>query len=205
MQKFLVYQSTLTIYSLLAIILRWNFFGGTMQVMWGAALIGFASQALVIMGILLFSFNRKITHKLITFIYHLLGKLHIMKNVDSRIESLEFQLSSFHTCNKELFKNRRLLLETYVCTAIQLTAIFIIPYCIYRSFSLNGARVVDMVASQAFVTMVSCFVPLPGAVLIWRLITYYGTIALSAPFSHLGRKSKREREEEEIEKTKTNI
>ncbi len=227
MQKFLVYQSTLTVYSLLAIILRWNFFGGTMRVMWGAALIGFASQALVIVAILLFSFNRKITHKLITFIYHLLGKLHIMKDVDSRIESLEFQLSSFHTCNKELFKNRRLLLETYVCTAVQLTATFIIPYCIYRSFSLHGARVVDMVASQAFVTMVSCFVPLPGAaggselsflgffgmfftketiqpaVLIWRLITYYGTIALSAPFSHLGKKSKKEREAEESEKEKT--
>ena len=74
MQKFLVYQSTLTIYSLLAIILRWNFFGGTMQVMWGAALIGFASQALVIMGILLFSFNRKITRKLITFISQVDGK-----------------------------------------------------------------------------------------------------------------------------------
>lgn len=220
MQKFLVYQSTLTVYSLLSILLRWQFFGGTMQVMWGAALLGFASQALVIVGILLFSFNRKVTHKLINFVFRLLAKLRIIKDADSKIDNLESQLSSFHNCNRELFKNRRLLLETYVCTAIQLTATFIIPYCIYRSFSFNSARVVDMVSSQAFVTMVSSFVPLPGAaggselsflgffgmfftqetlqpaVLVWRLITYYGTIAISAPFSHLAKKGKDEDKEE---------
>lgn len=222
MQKFLVYQSTLTVYSLLAILLRWQFFDGAMKVMWGAALLGFASQALVIVGILLFSFNRKITHKLITFVFRILANMHIIKDASTKIENLENQLSSFHNCNRDLFKNRRLLLETYVCTAVQLTATFIIPYCIYRSFSFDGARVVDMVASQAFVTMVSSFVPLPGAaggselsflgffgmfftqetlqpaVLVWRLITYYGTIAISAPFSHL---AKKEKEKNTTEKT----
>lgn len=217
MQKFLVYQSTLTVYSLLAILLRWQFFQGSMKIMGGAALVGFASQAIAIVGILLFSFNRKITHKLLTFIFTILAKLHIIKDADTKIKNLEIQFSSFHDCNRDLYRNRKLLLETYVATAIQLTAIFIVPYCVYRAFSLNGARVIDMVASQAFVTMVSCFVPLPGAaggselsfmgffgmfftqetlqsaVLVWRLITYYGTIVISMPFSHLAKREKKRR------------
>lgn len=212
MQKFVVYQSTITTYSLLAILLRYQYFSGQFKVMGGLALFGFLSQAVVIVGLLLFSFNQKITHKLLTFIFTLLSKLHIIKNADTKIKGLEEQLSSFHECNRQLYKNRKLVLETYVCTVIQLTAMFIIPYCIYRSFNLNGARVVDMICSQAFVTMVSSFIPSPGAaggseisflgffgsffsketiqsaVLVWRIITYYGTIAISAPFSHLAKK-----------------
>ena len=211
-QKFLVYQSTLTLYSLLAILLRFDYFNGTLNaVMWSFAMFGFASQAIVIVGLLLFSFNRKITHKLIVFIFTVLSKLHIIKNPESRIKGLEEQLESFHTSNRDLYKNRKLLVETYVLTAIQLTTIFIVPYCVYRSFNLSGESIINMICSQAFVTMASYFIPLPGAagaselsfmvffgaqfsaetiksaVLVWRFITYYFTILISAPFSRLAK------------------
>ena len=83
--------------------------------------------------------------------------------IDASDPGFERQLESFHDCNKELYKNRRLVVTAYVCTAVQLTAIFIIPYCVYRSFNLSGAPVSDMICSQAFVTMATCFIPLPGA------------------------------------------
>lgn len=211
-QKFLVYQTTIVSYSAIAMMLRFNYFDTQLSgVMWGFAVFGFASQAFVIVALLVFSFNRKFTHVIITFAFKLLAKLHFIKNPEDRIEGLESQLSYFHDSNRELYKNRRLLLESYVCTAIQLTAMFIIPYCIYRSFNLSEAPAVDMICSQAFVTMASCFIPLPGAagasevsfigffsslfsdqyvksaVLLWRIITFYGNILLTAPFSRLAK------------------
>lgn len=211
-QKFLVYQTTIVSYSAIAMMLRFNYFDTQLSgVMWGFAVFGFASQAFVIVALLVFSFNRKFTHVIITFAFKLLAKLHFIKNPEERIEGLESQLSYFHDSNRELYKNRRLLLESYVCTAIQLTAMFIIPYCIYRSFNLSEAPAVDMICSQAFVTMASCFIPLPGAagasevsfigffsslfsdqyvksaVLLWRIITFYGNILLTAPFSRLAK------------------
>ena len=87
--------------------------------------------------------------------------------------------------------------------------ILIIPYCICRAFLINGVSPVDMVCSQAFVNLSSAMIPLPGAtgaaelsfsvfynmffgaeilksaLLIWRVITYYGVILLCAPFSLL--------------------
>ena len=89
-----------------------------------------------------------------------------------------------------------------------------------------------MLCSQAYVSMVSSLVPLPGgsgaaessflvffqdifdadkmksAILLWRTITYYGTIAFTAPFARLQTKKtmeleKLEEEEEAREKAES--
>ena len=212
-QKFLVYQSTLTTYSALSILLLFNFLGQSMNsIMMSFAIFGFLSQGFVIFLLLLFSFNKKLTHLTLSGGAKLLSKFKLIKNPKQKIDELEKQLITFHESNKELFKNRKLLLTSYVLTTVQLTAIFIIPYCIYRAFNLYGAKPVDMICSQAFVTMTSCFIPLPGAagasevsfvgffsmyfspetiksaVLLWRIITYYSIILFTAPFSRISKK-----------------
>lgn len=219
-QKFLVYQSTLTTYSALSILLLFNFLGQSMNsIMMSFAIFGFLSQGFVIFLLLLFSFNKKLTHLTLSGGAKLLSKFKLIKNPKQKIDELEKQLITFHESNKELFKNRKLLLISYVLTTVQLTAIFIIPYCIYRAFNLYGAKPIDMICSQAFVTMTSCFIPLPGAagasevsfvgffsmyfspetiksaVLLWRIITYYSVILFTAPFSRI---SKREEEQSAV-------
>lgn len=219
-QKFLVYQSTLTTYSALSILLLFNFLGQSMNsIMMSFAIFGFLSQGFVIFLLLLFSFNKKLTHITLSGGAKLLSKFKLIKNPKQKIDELEKQLITFHESNKELFKNRKLLLISYVLTTVQLTAIFIIPYCIYRAFNLYGAKPIDMICSQAFVTMTSCFIPLPGAagasevsfvgffsmyfspetiksaVLLWRIITYYSVILFTAPFSRI---SKREEEQSAV-------
>ncbi len=222
-QKFLVYQTTITVYSALSILICFKTFAGNVSsIMWGLAIFGFVTQAFVIFLLLLFSFNKKITYWLINTVFHLLEKLKILKNADDKIESLSNQLEYFHKGNEELYKNRNIVLKSYVITAVQLTSMFIVPYCIYKSFRLSGARVVDMVCTQAFVSMVSSFVPIPGAsgasegsfyiffgmyftentiksaILLWRIITYYLTILISAPFSRISSKKPPKSEEDSI-------
>ena len=212
-QKFFVSQTTLTAYSLLAILVRFGYFKDALSgVMWGMAFIGFGAQAVVIIAILLFSFNRKFTLAVISFFIRLVGKMHLLKNPEEKIQALETSLISFHDSNKMLYKNKSLVIKTYALSAMQFTASFAVPYCIYRGFGLYGASVVDMICCQAFVTMAAYFMPLPGAagasevsfmsffgmfftpetlksgVLLWRIITYYGTIAVTAPFARIGKK-----------------
>lgn len=209
-QKFLVYQSTITIYSAFAIFFKSHLFrGDAVHVMKGFSIFGFCSQAFVIVLILLFSFNRTLTSKIIKFIFTLLSKLKIIKSPDSKIENMETQLEYFHISNNRLYRNQSLVLEAYVCSAIQITCMFIVPYCIYRAFHLRGVSVFDIIACQAFVTMISSFMPLPGgsgvaeggflvffrsffteqtikpAVLLWRTITYFLTILISFPLSKI--------------------
>lgn len=213
-QKFLVYQTVLTFYSIIAILIRIDYFNSLNKIVWSITLTGFIMQALVIAAILLFSFNKKITSKIISALFHLLEKLRILKNSDEKIEKINKQLVLFHEGNKALYKDKYMFLKTYVLTAVQLTSIFIIPYCIYRSFHLHGESMISMICAQSFVTMSSSLVPIPGssgaaegassiffnpffdettiksAIALSRFITYYFTILISLPFSRFVKKRK---------------
>ena len=207
-QKFLVYQTSITIYGAVAILFKKKMFLGQVSPIahWLSS-FGFISQSLVIVLLFLFSFNRLITYKIIKTVFICLEKIRLIKNVDEKISEVETQLNCFHTNNKNLYKNTKLVFEVYSLTILQLTCIFVVPYFIYRSFNLYGAKMSDMIAAQSFVTMASAFIPLPGgsgaaegsffaffnifftestiksAVLLWRVMTYFLTILISAPFS----------------------
>lgn len=216
-QKFLVWQFTLTAYSVFAMVAKFSMFVGSLDyAMWVLTAIGFTGQILTIVVLLLASFNKSFTSKLIGGIFRFLGKIHLMKNVDQRIVNLNKTLNSFHECNKTLNKNKALVVKVYVLTFIQLTILFLVPFCIAMSFGVgekNGnVNMLDMLCAQSYVSMVSGLVPLPGgsgaaeycfsqffgsffdaqmiksAILIWRTITYYGTIMVSLPFAAVRKK-----------------
>ena len=180
--------------------------------MWSLAGIGFAAQVIACGLLLVFSFNQKITHRLLSFACKVLSKIHIIKDQESTLASWEKQLEYFHQSNQYLYKDKLLLAKTYVLTFIQLTSLFVVSYCIYRAFNIGRVPAADMICSQAFVTMVSSLIPLPGAagasegsfyvffasfftggtlksaILLWRIITYYAVILISAPFSRIAKK-----------------
>ena len=212
-QKFLVWQFTLAAYCIVAVVARFAFFKEHLDTyMWVVSAIGFAAQMIMLVVLLLASFAKNFTKKISSGFLRLLGKLHIIKNTDEKIAGLHDTLESFHESNKALQKNKLLLIKAYLLTAVQMTAFFLVPYCIAMSFKIPGLNIFDMLCAQSYVTMVSSLVPLPGgsgaaeycfstffmayisaetmksAILIWRTITYYGTIIISMPFSGITKK-----------------
>lgn len=212
-QKFLVYQSTLVLYSIIAIALRFNYFRTNLEsYIWILALIGFITQAIVIFLILLVSFNRTLTHKMLSGCFRILGKIRIVKNPKEKTDSLTKQLDVFHKHNKALLKNPKLLIRAYGFMVILLTVMYIVPYFIYRGFYPDGTEsVINMICSQSFVSMVSSLVPTPGAsgaaelsfgiffsnsfstetmksaIIVWRTITYFVTLLVGSPYARLSK------------------
>jgi uncharacterized protein (TIRG00374 family) len=209
-QKFFVYQTSITAYSLVAIIFQYGSqINSQNPVLLGLTIFGFLVQGGCAAMLLVVSFNQKVTSKLLSWIVKLLSKLHLVKNHDKTLQSWQVQLDSFHESNQQLYKNKKLLAKTYILTFLQLTALFVVSYCIYRAFNLHKASPFSMVFSQAFVTMVSSLIPLPGAAgaseasflaffsiyftpetiksatALWRFITYIAVIIVSAPFSKI--------------------
>lgn len=214
-QKFLVYQVALTFYSASAIIFRFSYFNAMLdKLMWSVTVISFFIQACVVGVIFLFSFNKPLTHRIIVFILNLLGKLHLVKHNKEKVDKIENQLDLFHSANKELYKNSKLLIKAFVITLVQLTLMFLVPYCVYKSFKLSGASVIDLICAQSFIVMIGHFIPIPGAsgiaegtsflilstffntttiksaVLITRIFSYYFTIVVTAPFSRITKYNK---------------
>ncbi len=212
-QKFLVYQTCLTVYSAAAIVLRFGFFSRNLPagMLWLAA-VGFVIQGAVIGVLVLFSFHRTLTRRIVGWLCTLLAKLHLLRDREETLRRIETQLEYFHESNADLFRKKKLLISSCVLTFLQQTSLFSVSYCVYRAFGFSGASAVDMICAQAFVTMVSCMVPLPGAAgasegsfyvffsmfftaatikpatLLWRMITYYSVILITAPFSRITKK-----------------
>ncbi len=215
-QKFIVWQSTLTLASLIFIIFRYQFFLVNVSGFMVVALGGFIVQGAIIGLLLLFSLNPKITHWILKGIVWLAKKLPFIKNPEAIGQNIEGQLTFFHENVKKMLCHKRLMLRTFLMTALQLFSTMVLPYCIYRAFNLSGASLFDMLAANAFLTMIVSFVPLPGAagaseggflmlfsifftdpvtrmpaVLLWRIISFYSAIAFGAPFARIGDKEKK--------------
>lgn len=211
LQKFLVFQITSTFFSIFSLIFRFEFFIDVIDtpILWLFVIAGFFSQVVVTSGFVIVSFNKRLSAWVIKTADKLLKKLKFIKEPEKYIKQLDEQVVLFHEGNKKLLHQPKLLVISYVCIFIQVFLIMFVPYCIYRGFSMDSASPVDMVCSQAFVSLASAMIPLPGAtgaaelsfsvfynmffgiailksaLLMWRVITYYGVILICAPFSLL--------------------
>lgn len=221
-QKFLVYQITSTAFTVFALVLKFDFFIQTVNtpLIWLFLVAGFISQVAVTGLIMFASFNSKISGWLLRLTEKLLGKIRFVKEPEKHIKKLGDQIELFHNGNKALIKSPSLMALSFALIFVQILLIMLVPYCVYRGFSLSSATVVEIVCSQSFVSLASAMMPLPGAtgaaelafsvfygmffgtamlksaLLMWRVITYYAVIVISAPFSMLTKNKSVEDNEE---------
>jgi uncharacterized protein (TIRG00374 family) len=200
MIKFIIYQSILTVYSLILIFWKSAFFKSKMSNLFYLIAIGFTVNASVIIFLIVFSKYRKLTQKLIMGSSKILGRLKLVKDISKMEARINDNLDQFHE-NMEIVKHsKKLMIKAVMYTIAQLTIYFSIPYLIYLSFGMRGASMGSMIAGTAFVIMLTAFIPLPGAVggaegafymfftlffmstnimaaiLLWRVITFYSCI-----------------------------
>ncbi|MVB10947.1 Lysylphosphatidylglycerol synthase TM region [Caprobacter fermentans] len=206
-KKFLAYQTSLTVYSLLVILVKYKFFQSRIQGFMALAFVGFLYQAALVVALVLFSYSPGFTTKLIRGAVWVLTRVHLVKKPRETGEKVKGQLEFFLENNRALQGKRSLGVKIYGFTVIQLTALFLVPFFIYKAFHNPGAPVVDMISAQSFVTMISGYTPLPGAagaaegsflvifqmffapgiiqqaMLLWRLLAYYSCIVVGAFFA----------------------
>lgn len=211
-RKFLVYQTSITCYSLAVIIVKYSFFRSKIQSFMALAFIGFLYQAATVIVLILFTYCPNFTSRLIYGAVWLLNRLRIVKKPEETGEKVKSQLEFFIENNRAMQSNRRLMVRVYLITLMQLTVMFSVPFFIYKAFRCPGAPIFNMIAAQSFVTMISSYTPLPGAagaaegsflvlfqmffsgniikqaMLLWRLITYYSSIIVGAFFAGFDKK-----------------
>lgn len=107
-QKFVYYQIVTGVFSVLAIIIKFDYFKAAFTNIWSTLFIvlGFLTQTVVTVLFLVVSFSPKITGKIIKFIDKILHKFKFIKNPDKKVKSLKEQVELFHSGNKLLYENK---------------------------------------------------------------------------------------------------
>lgn len=206
-QKFVVWQFTTVGYCLVLFLIKFDFISNLSTWLKTAGAIGFAMQAWLLFLLLMVSFADKLVLKIVSAVLRFLSKIKLIKNPDQIIEKTERQLALFHDSNKKITGDKKFLVQIYSVSIVHVTVNYLVTYFIYKTFGLNGTGVVDIICAQAFVSIISMLVPSPGgsgaaelcfagffgglfsketlqsAIIFWRTISYYLTIAVSAPFA----------------------
>ena len=198
MSRLILYHIAETLYCVVVLILRYRFFTEDLAPLMALALIGFCVCAAFIIFLLLISFCKEFTMKVIRKIIFLLGRIKLIKDPQKRCDAIEDSMNASFNNMKFIVKEPWMILKVIVVTVIQLTAYFAISYVIFRGFGETGSDFLTVISCQAFVYMISAFMPMPGAMgasegsyvgffshvysdaslvpvstFIWRFLTFY--------------------------------
>lgn len=202
LSKFLIYQITLTLYSLIVLILQLKFFVVKIQGIVYLSVLGFLVNTGVVIILVMAALRGEYVKKMGFWLVNFLYKIHICKEPNSYKRRIIKQVDLFNENIQVVKENKKLIARVGILTIAQLTAYFVIPYTVYRAFGLRGTEVFVMISASAFIVMFSSFVPIPGgvgvaegsffllfqlffpssilptAVLCWRIITFYIPLCL---------------------------
>lgn len=209
MIKFIVYQFVLTIYSAITLAGCFKSFSGKIPSVGWLCFVGFGVNVLVITALLCLGFFRKPTEHFLYGIVALLTHTKCISETSAQAakKKIEKELNEFYQGFAQIRRDIRGMVHISALTAMQLTAFFLIPLCIFYAFGLGRADIILMICAGAFVLNFTSFVPLPGAaagaeigfytifslffpnrilslaILLWRLLTFYLPILVGGCFT----------------------
>ncbi len=204
-QEFIFYQVALVLLGILAVILNFfcHFFSKVhfLQVL---VMLGFLFNVIVVILLLLVSFNKDITNFIVKGIARILIKLRIIKRKGKIFEKIDKKLEDFHSNAKYLLLNKKLFIKGVFVNFIGLVFFYITPLFIAYGMGVNQLNIIEVITASAYVYLVGSFIPLPGAsggleysflqffgnfisgpvlsaiLIIFRTITYYLPILIGA-------------------------
>jgi len=207
MIKFIIHQAINIVILILAFLFKFNYFNSRVNYFLYFCISGLVVHIIIMIFAILFSINGKLTKSILIFIFKVLNKFKIIKNTESTYKKFETELENFHKNASLISKNIKMCIYASVFTFFQWLAFFSIPYCIYRSFGYYSADIFTMITAQIFLINFMAIIPLPGgeggaeggfyliyslffksdtiitAIFIWRLLTYYSSIAVGSLFT----------------------
>lgn len=206
LNKFIIYQVVLTLYSLVVLGMKLGEFSSRINGFVYMVLIGFLINTAVVIALLSIMFFKRFTVSIVFATIDLLVKVKWIKEGLQKKKYVLHEVENFYTSFQYIKKHKKIVLSIALLSTLQLTIYFLVPYFILRAFGLE-ASIFSMIAAQAFVLMISSFIPLPGAaggaelsfvaffklffpanllnisVLVWRLATFYLTICVGMCFT----------------------
>ncbi|WP_077368561.1 lysylphosphatidylglycerol synthase transmembrane domain-containing protein [Anaerosalibacter sp. Marseille-P3206] len=195
--KFLIYQMSVTIYSLVMFMLKLSFLFTEAKAALPFVIIGFTINLIVLFGIILLFYKPDWIKPIVLFVYRFLNKINIMKDIDKYVGRLDKAMEEYLLSIQKIKENKKKSIILLILTMVQLTFYFSITYFVYLSLGLNDASLIDIIAIQSLVYMAASYIPTPGtagaseggyyllfkplftknlivyALLLWRIISYY--------------------------------
>ena len=196
---FIIYQTTMSIFVLLLLILRFGYYFSHYSQFLIIVLFGFVVNTAVILALWAMVRFPRFYHWLSTSGVNIGAKLHLIKDKEKTKKSIEDQLARFEKEVVVLKNNKKMIFKIALSNLLRLTIYYSVPFfcAIALHIPIGFDKMLDVLALSSFVAMVNAFVPLPGSsggteasfilmfstlfnridvssiMILWRVMTYY--------------------------------
>lgn len=201
---FIVYQTTMTLFVLSLIILRFSYFYTNFSRFFLIVLAGFAVSAGIIVFLFFLANSPKFYTWLTTSGLKLGHKLHIVKDIDQAMESLDKALYEFTKEIVVLRTHKKMIVLLGISVLLRLLIYYSIPFFCAKALNIpvTSDRLLDIIALSSYVAMINAFLPMPGSaggteatfilmfstiftrtdaasiMILWRSVTFYQTLII---------------------------
>lgn len=196
---FIIYQTTMSLFVLLLLILRFGYYYSHYSQFFLIVLFGFMVNSAVIAVLWAMVKFPKFYRWLSTTGIHFAYKFHFIKDEEEMRRKMAEQLMRFEHEVVVLKEHKRMILKVGLCNLMRLVIFYSVPFFCAKALHIYiGPEMwLDTVALSSFVAMVNAFVPLPGSsggteatfvlmfstilshvhasslMIVWRVMTYY--------------------------------
>ena len=125
--------------------------------------IGIIVNLVIVSFTLIAMFNKKLSQKLVDFIYKILHKFNIEKAKTFK-EKLEKQLVEYHDSAKFLLNNKKVLIRTLGATLCQLITYHSVAFFVYVALGMHHLNYIRITSLQSALYLSVSILPLPGTV-----------------------------------------
>ena len=191
--KFIVTQTALVTFTLIVMCFQFSFFASLMDNFLWIAITSFIVNILAILIVIIAGIKKRAITCITTPIIKILGKIHIIKNVEKTLIKLDESIDNFGNQFKIIKSEKIMILKMFLVAIIQSIAYYSITYMVYRAFGNSGVSFWQIIPAQAFLLLIMTFIPTPGSglgaeggfLLIFNSIFKQGTINMSILFWRL--------------------
>lgn len=198
-ENFIVYQIALVFLGIVSI--TYNHFFHLFEevgILKNLVTIGFIMNTIVIIGLFIIAFAKKINKKIINLVINLLYKIHLIKDKEKTINNWNEYINNFHDGAKILIKDKLFFLKSVIYAIVALACLYVIPVILlYATGDYTSFSGLTSIVSCAYVMLIGSFVPIPGGtggleygfiaffgnfitgsalnilMILWRFVTYY--------------------------------
>lgn len=162
--KTVLFQTVVTIYSVVIIFLNIEVLKNELPSMLVLMSIGMVMNIVSLLGGMLIVLTPNTMKIIVKVIVNILYRLNIFKSLNKKIHTINKFIDEYSYSIKLFIKNKKALCLSIILTIIQLTVFFSISYCVYKAFNLNGLSLFEVLSLQVFLYMSVSPIPTPGNV-----------------------------------------
>lgn len=195
-RKFLIFQTIMVLYGLMVVLFEASYFMAEIPTFVYFGVLGFSVNVLVILGLYFVSFRYKSARRFFLCLTKKIRKMTKNKKIRKSCTDFMRGVREFYTQMQESVRMTNWFKLGFL-TFLQLSLLYAVPVVIALGLDLSKVQFIRMISASAFVSMVTAFIPLPGAafgaeggfyvffemffpnntvlmaLILWRLLTFY--------------------------------